>query len=90
MTTKAITIDAEAYRRLKRVKQTGESFSQTTKRVVPPIDFNRWMASIEKEPLSDRAVAAVEALVGKWLRSDLSGDSARRAMKKCSMCSMHP
>lgn len=64
MATKTITIDTEAYRRLKHVKQNGESFSQTIKRVVhEPIEFKQWMASIEKDPLSDQAVDAMEAVI---------------------------
>jgi predicted CopG family antitoxin len=56
----------KAYHRLKRVKRDRESLSQTIKRVVPkPIDFKRWMASIEKDPLSDQAVKAVEAVVSQ-------------------------
>jgi predicted CopG family antitoxin len=62
--TKTITIDIEAYRRLKSVQQDNESFSQTIKRVVhKPLDFKQWLASIEKDPLSEKAVAAVERVV---------------------------
>jgi predicted CopG family antitoxin len=64
MATKTISIDTEAYRRLKHVKQNGESFSQTIKRVVhEPIDFKQWMKSIEQDPLSDDAAEAIEAVV---------------------------
>jgi predicted CopG family antitoxin len=64
MATKTITIDMEAYRRLKGVKGENESFSQTIKRVVPkPLDIKQWLASIEKDPLTDDAVRAVERVV---------------------------
>jgi predicted CopG family antitoxin len=64
MATKTISIDTDAYRRLKNVKKEGESFSEVIKRVVQaPIDFERWMKSIESDPLSDEAIEAVEAVV---------------------------
>jgi predicted CopG family antitoxin len=66
MATKTITIDLEAYRRLKGAKQKNESFSQTIKRVVRPrLDFHDWMASIERDPLSQAAIDAVEQTVAQ-------------------------
>lgn len=66
MATRTITIELDAYRRLKRVKKDGESLSQTIKRVIQePIDFGRWMAAIEKDPLSKEAIEAVEAVVSQ-------------------------
>jgi predicted CopG family antitoxin len=66
MATKTISIDIEAYKRLKGAKLKSESFSQTIKRVIQqPIDFRQWMLSMESDPLSDEAVAAVEAVVSQ-------------------------
>jgi predicted CopG family antitoxin len=49
MATKTISIDMEAYRRLKAAGRDNESFSQTIKRVVrPPVDLDELVRRIEK------------------------------------------
>jgi predicted CopG family antitoxin len=66
MATKTISVDIEAYERLKSVQKDNESFSQTIKRVIrKPMDFDQWLESIEKSPLSDEAVEAVEQVVAQ-------------------------
>ena len=71
MATKTITIDLEAYRRLKGAKKEGESFSQAIKRIVrPPVDLRAWLAKIDRNPMSDPAMEAVErAIEARSVRS---------------------
>jgi len=64
MATKTITIDMEAYRKLKAVQKKDESFSQTIKRVVwDPNAFLKVLEESAKDPLSDEAVEAVEQVI---------------------------
>jgi len=61
MATKTISIDVEAYERLRSVRQNKESFSQTIKRVVkPPFDFEAFRKRLERLSLSEKAAAAIE------------------------------
>ena len=60
MATKTISIDVDAYERLKSVQKPTESFSQTIKRVVrKPVDLKAWFAAMDRSPLSRQAVEAI-------------------------------
>ena len=66
MATTTISIDLEAYRRLKGIQKPDESFSQTIKRVVPKrIDLDEWFAAMDKQPISHHARRAIEEQIKK-------------------------
>ena len=64
MATKTISLDLEAYQRLKFVQRERESFSETIKRTIPaPLDFEAYRRRLESLSVSEQAAEAVEEQV---------------------------
>jgi predicted CopG family antitoxin len=69
MATKTISIDVEAYDRLKAVQKETESFSQVIKRVVrEPLDVREFLKKVRERPLSEEAASAIESQIKKRRR----------------------
>lgn len=60
MATKTISIDVEAYERLRGARVGDESFSRVIKRVVRPmIDLNSYFSELDRHPMGEAAHDAV-------------------------------
>ena len=61
MATKTISIDVEAYQRLKSVQKENESFSQTIKRVIRNVAIYTGVASVNGEQVACAEIVCAEA-----------------------------
>lgn len=61
MATKTISVDMEAYGRLKKARKPGESFSDVIKRVIkPPLDVKAWIRKLQNIQIDPKAWDAVD------------------------------
>ncbi len=64
MATKTISIDLEAYERLRSAKREAESFSEAIKRLIRrPVDLDDWFAELDRAPMDKKAFRAIEKTV---------------------------
>jgi len=70
MATKTISLDEEAYERLKARKKEGESFSETVKRLAGERSWNEVAGILSEEEASDLESAIKEGRTRSRDRSD--------------------
>jgi len=69
MATKTISVDLEAYSRLKKARREGESFSDVIKRVVkPPLDYRAWIKKLQAVPIDPKALDGVGEPISRRAR----------------------
>ncbi len=80
MATRTITVDAEAYNRLRKARRPKESFSETIKRFVRvPPDLDALMREAGQHAFGEHLVSAVGQIVADRRRGSRRGARNGRA-----------